>query len=129
MDLVAFLANHPWIRSLVLSNNFISDESVKSLSFCVAQTKREAAKQTQQYCQEIVDAVTLLLVCEGATEPFPHELADIVLEYVHKNPVDGLQSVILFGNSLNPTFSACFRNTQLLSEDMLRRISLIRSKY
>eukprot|EP01083_Nonionella_stella_P014851 41587_1 len=199
MDLCAFICDHPWLRTLVLSNNFITNECIKSLSFCVRQTKKEALKQTQTYCNNIVDGTELLLFGEpcGADEcdtdaqnninvraliegyltqfcnasqmipskvrqlcvqyfypklvmndahvdgekmaqdlwlnfkykQFPYDLAMMIIEFMFCKPMNGLKSVLLSGNSLHPTFSACFRNTDLLSKDMLHKISLTKSRY
>merc|ERR1712113_940611 len=52
---------------------------------------------------------------------FPCDLVMIILEFAYHRPANGLSNVYLSGNSLHPTFSACFRNTDLLTMDTLRR--------
>ena len=61
MDLCAFLCNHPYIRYLNLSNNFITNECIKSLMFCVNSTKNEAKTQSILYMNSIINSVELLL--------------------------------------------------------------------
>lgn len=186
-DLAAFMVNHNWIRRFVLNNNFITNDAVKSLSFCVKQTKLEAVKQ----CDLIMDAMVETIECalgngirkrsvnlymlircylsidRAATmdntemlredmilnvvsvcarylypkrigeedvmedlsvhfshQQFPYDLALLSLRFAYDRPTNGLSNVYLSGNSLHPTFSACFRNTSLLTVDTLRKISM-----
>ena len=48
----------------------------------------------------------------------------VILEHVFQEPASGLRSILLSGNSVHPTFSACFRNTDLLSTEIVSKISL-----
>ena len=165
MDLCAFLCNHSWIRYLNLCNNFITNECIKSLSFFVKQSRKEAITSTIKYCNNIVDAVQVLLFEQdeeteitvntkqiiiaylakynrrtlNATNitdiisnyldnfnfanKFTYDLGMIILEYLHILPSKGVKSILLSGNSLNPIYGACFRNTDLISDDMFHKMS------
>eukprot|EP01084_Bolivina_argentea_P284819 488230_1 len=132
-DLAAFLAQYAWIRKISLCYNALNHGCLKTLSHAVRASKKEAVKQTKIYCQVIVECIERYLSNEIGVKNkldmnrFTSDISYYVVEYLFKDPMDGIRCILLQGNvSINVQFTANFRNCDLLDAKILSKLAKTR---